>query len=106
MRYKMATLNLRIDDALDRRLAREAGLEDQTRSELARQAISAYLSQCERQRFRAEIARAARAGGTRESVTLAEEALATDNEALEITERTDRTAAEPKTRYRVTQKKR
>ena len=102
----MATLNLRLDDALDRRLTREAELEDQTRSELARQAITAYLSQCEQQRFQAQIARAARAvrdQGNREAVALAEEALVTGNEALEIAERT---AAEPKARYRVKRQKR
>ena len=99
----MATLNLRIDDALDRRLAREAELEDQTRSELARQAISTYLAQCERQRFQSEIARAARDRGDREAVALAEGALLTGNEALEIAERT---AAEPGGRYRVKRKKR
>ena len=99
----MATLNLRLDDALDRRLAREAELEDQTRSELARQAISAYLSACERQRFQAEIARAARDRGSREAIALSEDALFAGNEALEIAERT---AAEPKARYRVKRKKR
>ncbi|MGH8766151.1 MAG: CopG family ribbon-helix-helix protein [Burkholderiales bacterium] len=98
----MATLNLRLDEALDRRLAREAELEDQTRSELARQAISAYLSQCERQRFQAEIARAARDRGSREAVTVAEEALGTSNEALAIGEGA---AAEPSAQYRTRRKK-
>ena len=102
----MATLNLRLDDALDRRLAREAQLEDQTRSELARQAIAAYLAQCERQRFQAEIARAARDRGDRKAVASAEEALATDNEALDIAERAASTAAQTKARYRVSRKKR
>ena len=102
----MATLNLRIDDALDRRLAREAELEDQTRSELARQAIADYLAQCERQRFQAEIGRAARDRGSREAVALAEEALATGNEALEIAERATSTAAQTRARYRAKRKKR
>ena len=99
----MATLNMRLDDELDRRLAREAELEDQTRSELARQAITAYLSQRERQRFQSEIARAARGRGEREAVAFAEEALATGNEALDIAEGA---VAEPKARYRVRRKKR
>jgi len=99
----MATLNIRLDDELDRRLAREAELEEQTRSELARQAIEAYLSQREQQRFESEIARAARVRGTGEAVTLAEEALATGNEALDIAEGT---AAQPKARYRLKRKKR
>ena len=99
----MPTLNMRLDDELDRRLAREAELEDQTRSELARQAIAAYLSHRERQRFQSAIARAARDRGDREAVALAEEALATGNEALEIAEGA---VAEPKARYRVRRRKR
>ena len=98
----MATLNMRLDAELDRRLAREAELEDQTRSELARQAIAAYLSQREQQRFQAEIARAARDRGDTEALALADEALVTDNEALDIAEGV---VAEPKARYRVKRKK-
>ena len=92
----MATLNMRLDDELEQRLAREASLENQTRSELARAAIANYLAQRERRRFQAEILRAARARGDREAVATAEEALYTDNEALELSENI---AAEPKARY-------
>jgi predicted transcriptional regulator len=99
----MATLNMRLDGALDRRLQREAELQDRTRSDVARQAIASFLAQRERQRFLDEIARAARRGSEREAVALAEEALETDNEALAIAEHR---VSEPKTRYRVTRKKR
>jgi predicted transcriptional regulator len=99
----MATLNMRLDDELDRQLAREADLENQTRSELARAAIANYLAQRERRRFQAEILRAARARGNREAITMAEEALYTDNEALELLENV---AAEPKARYRARKSKR
>lgn len=99
----MATLNMRLDDELDRRLAREAELEDQTRSELARQAIEAYLSRRERERFQSEIARAARDRGDGEALALAEEALVTGNESLTIAEGV---AAEPKAKYRAKRKKR
>ena len=99
----MATLNLRLDDELDRRLAREANLENQTRSELARAAIADYLAERERRRFQAQILRAARARGDREAVATAEEALYTDNEALELSENV---AAEPKARYRARKSKR
>ncbi len=92
----MATLNMRLDDALEQRLAREASLENQTRSELARAAIAEYLEQRERRRFQAQILRAARARGDREAIATAEEALYTDNEALELSENV---AAEPKARY-------
>lgn len=99
----MATLNMRLDDELDRQLAREAELAEQTRSELARQAIAAFLAQRERQRFLSEIARAALDRTAGEAVATAEEALPTDNEALRLAERR---VAEPKTRYRVRTKKR
>lgn len=99
----MAILNMRLDDELDRRLAREATLENQTRSELARAAIANYLVQRERQRFQAQILRAARARGDREAVAMAEDALYTDNEALDLSASI---AAEPKARYRARQSKR
>lgn len=92
----MATLNMRLDDELERRLAREADLENQTRSELARAAIANYLAQRERRRFQAEILRAARARGDREALATAAEALYTDNEALTLSENV---AAQPKARY-------
>lgn len=92
----MAILNMRLDDELDRRLAREATLESQTRSELARAAIANYLAQRERLRFQAQILRAARARGDREAVAMAEEALYADNEALDLSENI---VAEPKARY-------
>lgn len=92
----MATLNMRLDDELEQRLAREASLENQTRSELARAAIAEYLEQRERRRFQAQILRAARARGDREAIATAEEALYTDNEALDIS---GQLAAEPKAAY-------
>ncbi len=99
----MATLNMRLDDDLEQRLAREASLENQTRSELARAAIASYLAQRERQRFQAQILRAARARGDREAIAMAEGALYTDNEVLELSENV---AAEPKARYSARMSKR
>ena len=93
----MPTLNMRLDDELERRLAREAELANQTRSELARAAIAAYLAQRERRRFQEDILRAARARGHREAIETAAQALTTDNEALAVAENT---AAQPKARYR------
>lgn len=92
----MATLNLRLDDDLEQRLAREASLENQTRSELARAAIASHLAQRERQRFQAQILRAARARGDREAIAMAEEALYADNEVLGVSENI---AAEPSAGY-------
>jgi predicted DNA-binding protein len=99
----MATLNMRLNDELDRRLSEEAGLASETRSELARRAIEAFLSQRQRERFLDKIARAARARGPSEAVAAAEEALATDNEALAMGEQG---TAEPRAHYRARRKKR
>ncbi len=98
----MATLNLRLDDDLDRRLAREAELAEETRSEVARQAIEQFLSDRQRQRFLSEIARAARERGAAEGLALAEEALDIDNEALALAEGK---LAQPQARYRVRRKR-
>jgi predicted transcriptional regulator len=99
----MPTLNMRLDEELDRRLTREAELADESRSELARRAIEEFLSQRQRQRFLARIARAARARGASEAVAAAEEALATGNEALALGEQG---AGEPRARYRARRRKR
>lgn len=93
----MATLNMRLDDDLERRLSREAERAEQTRSEMARAAIAAYLEQRERQRFLDEIARAALVRGAGEAAAMADEALATDNEALDIAENAVRS---PRAAYR------
>jgi predicted transcriptional regulator len=99
----MPTLNLRLDDELNRRLSREAELEAQTRSEIARQAIEHFLSGRQRQRFLNEIARAARSRGPGEAVSAAAEALTTDNEALAPSEQL---VSEPRTRHRAKRAKR
>jgi predicted transcriptional regulator len=99
----MPTLNMRLDDELDRRLTQEAELAAESRSEVARRAIDEFLSQRQRQRFLDEIARAARARGPQEALTAAEEALATGNEALALGEPV---VAEPRAPYRVKRKRR
>jgi predicted transcriptional regulator len=82
----MAVLNMRLDEETDRRLSREAERERKSRSEVAREALTAYLSERERGRFRSEIARAAREVGRSEARAVAEEALPLDNEALGVAE--------------------
>jgi predicted transcriptional regulator len=94
----MAILNMRLDEDTDRRLTREAERARKTRSEVAREALTAYLSERERGRFRNEIARAARDLDPAQARALAEEALPLDNEALG--------AAEPGGRYRLRRKAR
>ncbi|OGA01901.1 MAG: hypothetical protein A2Z64_04475 [Betaproteobacteria bacterium RIFCSPLOWO2_02_67_12] len=88
----MGVLSMRLDDELDQRLSREAERENRTRSELVRDALSAFLSERERQRFLAEIARAARSIDPGDARAVATEALPLDNEALGT--------AEPRATYR------
>ena len=88
----MGVLSLRLDDELDAQLSREAQRENRSRSELAREALGAFLRERERQRFIDEVARAARALDPAESRAVAEEALPSGNEAL--------LASEPRIAYR------
>jgi predicted transcriptional regulator len=88
----MGVLSMRLDDELDQRLSREAERENRTRSELVRDALAAFLSERERERFLAEIARAARAIDPGDAKAVAAEALPLDNEALGT--------AEPRAAYR------
>ncbi len=67
-------------------LAREAERAGRPKSEVAREAIVDYLRRLERERFLAEIARAARDGGDAEALASAEEALPLDNESLNLRE--------------------
>jgi predicted transcriptional regulator len=88
----MGILSMRLDDDLDAQLSREAERENRTRSELVREALGTWLRERERQRFIAEIARAARNLDAAGSRAIAEEAVAYDNEALR--------AADPRAAYR------
>jgi predicted DNA-binding protein len=83
----MRTLSIRLPDALERRLGREADTCGTSRSELAREAIAEYLEERERARFLAEIAdEARRLKGEPETLAVAEEFLPLENEALEVAE--------------------
>jgi predicted transcriptional regulator len=82
----MSLVSIRLPDDVEARLAQEAERAQRPKSEIARDAIVDYLERIERERFLAEIARAARARGDDEALDAAREALPTDNEALEIVE--------------------
>jgi predicted transcriptional regulator len=97
----MSLLSIRLPDDVEARLAREAERAQRPKSEIARDAIVDYLSRLERERFLADIARAARARGHDEALEVAEEAMATDNEALEIAEG----FREPASPYRTVEKR-
>jgi|SRR5687768_11287309 predicted transcriptional regulator len=82
----MPLVSIRLPDDVEARLTREAEQARRPKSEIARDAIVDYLERVERERFLAEIARAARARGDDEALEAAREALPTDNEALQIVE--------------------
>lgn len=93
----MPLVSIRLPDDVEARLTREAARVQRPKSEIARDAIVAYLERLERERFLADIARAARARGDDEALELADEALPTDNESLESAEG----VGEPRVRYRL-----
>jgi predicted transcriptional regulator len=82
----MSLVSIRLPDAGEARLTREAEQSQRPKSEIARDAIVDYLRRLDRDRFLGEIARAARARGEAEAVASAEEALPLDNESLAIAE--------------------
>lgn len=85
----MANLSVRVPDELQRKLDRESNASQRPRSDLVREAISEYVTRCERERELSAMERAARAmaaaGGDRRPS--AEEFLDVDLEALELGER-------------------
>lgn len=87
----MGTLTLRLPEKLDARLGELAKLEDTSRSELARTALEKFLSEMERERFMAEMVKAARFLATNpearaKSLAIAEDFAVADSEALDIAE--------------------
>ena len=94
----MGGLSLRLSDELDERLDAEARREGVPRSEIARIAITEFLSRKERDRFVAAFVAEARCAYgdpaiRTEAVEIGEEALPLDNEALDLAERTHRQQA-------------
>lgn len=87
----MPSLCLRLPEELDHRLNDEASLEQLPRSEVVRIAIVDYLARRERERFMAELVAEAHTAYADESIRrsaleMAEEGMATSNEALNIAE--------------------
>jgi predicted transcriptional regulator len=101
----MSIVSIRLPDDVALSLNREAERTRRAKSEIARDAIADYLKRQERDRFLAEIARAARAGSESEALELADEALPLDNEALEQTERFIG-VNEPRAKYKAPRKRR
>lgn len=87
----MPTLTLRLPDPLDHQLNAEAALSQLSRSQLARVALEKYLREQAHERRMAEMEAAFRFLATNpearaESLSIAEEFLPLDNEALDIAE--------------------
>lgn len=99
----MSSLSLRLPEDLETKLAQEAEREGCARSDVARQAIADYLVRRERERFMNELVSEMRSMTPAmrvESLAMAEEALVTDNEALELAERPSATRRPPRKRSR------
>ena len=82
----MSTLSIRLSAELDSRLNEESFIANEPKSLLARKALDEFLRRRRRERFVAELARAATAINEEEAKALAAEALPLDNEALDMAE--------------------
>jgi metal-responsive CopG/Arc/MetJ family transcriptional regulator len=85
----MGAISLRLPDALERQLAREAELAGRSRSELIRDALAQFVAQQERERFLAQYVAEARAAYRnpeirREALELAEDFLPAENAAADL----------------------
>jgi predicted transcriptional regulator len=94
----MSVISLRLPDDLEANLEEEARLSNRPRSEIARDAIADYLARLERERFLASLEAAARnlasnPESSSEALSVAEQFLPLDNEALAL--------GEPASKYRV-----
>lgn len=96
----MAAFSLRLPDDLESRLDEEARREGVARSEIARAAIAGFLEQKERERTIAAFVAEARSAYAdpkirKETLVLAEEAVALDNEGLRVAESRGRHGESP-----------
>ena len=82
----MSTLSIRLTERLNAHLTEESRLARQPKSLIARNALEQFLEGRHRERFLAELSRAAAAINSEDASALANEALPLDNEALELTE--------------------
>ncbi len=88
----MTTLSIRIPTTLDERLSREARAARVPRSTVVREALTDFVARKERERFMTEFVAAARAlaRSSGDSLSVAEELLPLENEALDLSERSAR----------------
>jgi len=101
----MSVISLRLPDELEAKLQEEARLTSRPRSEVARDAIVDYLARQERERFLAGLEAAARnlasdPQSNGEALSIADEFLPLENEALALGEPSSRYRAAPAARTR------
>lgn len=87
----MTTLNIRLTEQIEQRLTEEAERENKTRSEIARDALTWYLTEIEKKRFMDQLLEEARSAYAntnirQEAQAIAEEFLPLENEILERAE--------------------
>ncbi|MDP1558558.1 MAG: ribbon-helix-helix protein, CopG family [Nitrosomonas sp.] len=87
----MSMLNIRLTDQIEQQLSEEARRENRTRSEIARDALTWYLTEIEKKRFMDQLLEEAREAYANENVRqeakeIAEEFLPLENEVLDIAE--------------------
>ena len=87
----MAAISVRLPDDIEGQLNHEARLEGRPRSEVVREAIAEHLRRREKERFMAEMVAEARRAYSdpairQEAYEMAEEAIESGNEAMDIAE--------------------
>lgn len=87
----MSMLNIRLTDQIEQQLSEEARRENRTRSEIARDALTWYLTEIEKKRFMDQLLEEAREAYANENIRqeakeIAEEFLPLENEMLDIAE--------------------
>lgn len=82
----MSILSIRLTDGLNESLNQESRLSRQPKSLITRIALESFLAKRQRERFLAQMTRAAKAIEPAHALQLAEEALPLDNESMALTE--------------------
>ncbi|MBK6958334.1 MAG: ribbon-helix-helix protein, CopG family [Nitrosomonas sp.] len=87
----MSMLNIRLTDQIEQQLSEEARRENRTRSEIARDALTWYLTEIEKKRFMDQLLEEAREAYANEKIRqeareIAEEFLPLESEVLDIAE--------------------
>jgi predicted transcriptional regulator len=87
----MSMLNIRLTDQIEQQLSEEARRENRTRSEIARDALTWYLTEIEKKRFMDQLLEESREAYANENIRqeakeIAEEFLPLENEVLDIAE--------------------